>query len=296
MEEAQSRQWRVVDVIEWGKEYLARFGIENPRLNIELLLGDVICKKRLDLYLNFDRTLSRDELSRLKERVMRRSQHEPVQYIVGNAHFYGFEFELNQGCLIPRPETEFFVEVLLKEAAGSSPAPARILDVGAGSGVIAVTLAKQLPEARVTAVDVSSEALAAARRNAEKNGVGERVMFLEGDLFSPLPAGAAFDLIVSNPPYIRSGEFAGLPREVREYEPALALNAGDPEGLSFYRRIIDGARDRLVSGGILAFEVGDDRQAVDVEKLFEKTAVFSKITRFPDYNQISRAVIGRLRA
>lgn len=289
----ENRAWRVVDVIEWGKDYLNRFGIENPRLNMELLLGDVIGKKRLDLYLNFDRVLSADELARLKERVQRRSQHEPVQYIVGNTQFYGLEFELTKDCLIPRPETEFLVEIilgLLRQSPAGSPA---LADVGTGPGTIAVTLAKELPDARVYALDISAAALAVARRNAEKNGVHERITFLEGDLFSPLSPGTVFDLIVSNPPYIRSGEFAALPREVREYEPPQALAAGDPEGLSFYHRIMEAAPERLKSGGLLAFEVGDDRQAADVEKLFEKTAIFSRITRFPDYNRIGRVVIGK---
>jgi len=291
---SETRPWRVVDIIEWGKDYLGRFGIENPRLNMELLLGDVIGKKRLDLYLNFDRVLSAEELARLKERVTRRSQHEPVQYIVGNTQFYGREFALTNTCLIPRPETEFLVEVVLAQLRNPVTGPLVIADIGTGPGTIAVTLAAELPDARVSAVDISAAALAVARRNAEKLGVSGRTTFFEGDLFSPLPAGSVFDLIVSNPPYIRSGEYDSLPREVREYEPALALQAGDPAGVSFYRRIIDAAPERLKSGGILAFETGDDRQAADVEKIFEKKAVFSKITRFPDYNRIGRVVMGTI--
>lgn len=289
----EARAWRVVDVIEWGNEYLGRFGIENPRLNIELLLGDVIGKKRLDLYLNFDRLLTADELARLKERVARRSRHEPVQYIVGSTQFYGHEFELTADCLIPRPETEFLVEVILDHLKRLPAGSIAAADLGTGPGTIAVTLAKELPDAHLCAVDISAGALAVAKRNAEKNGVEGRITFLEGDLFTPVPAGAVFDLIVSNPPYIRSGEFDGLPREVREYEPATALRSGDPDGLAFYRRIIAGAPERLKPGGTLAFEVGDCRQAADVENLFEKSAVFSRITRFPDYNHIGRVVLGQ---
>lgn len=290
---AEKKLWRVVEVIEWGNDYLSRFGIQNPRLNMELLLGDVIGKKRLDLYLDFDRVLSADELARLKGCVRRRAQHEPVQYIIGNTQFYGLEFELTRDCLIPRPETECLVEIILGQLRPLPVVPLAIADIGCGPGTIAVTLAKELPDAHLLASDISAAALMVARRNAQKNGVSERITFFEGDLFSALPAGAVFDLIVSNPPYIRSGEFATLPREVREYEPTLALAAGDPAGLSFYRRIMEAAPARMKSGGLLAFEVGDDRQAADVEKLFEKTAMFSKITRFPDYNQIGRVVIGK---
>jgi len=289
------KQWRVVDIIEWGSGFLGRHEIPNPRLNIELLLGNILDKKRLDLYLSYDRVLTKGELERLKGDVQRRSRHEPVQYIIGKTEFYGIELGLTPACLIPRPETEILVDTILKRYAPGYGTEPVIADVGTGPGTIAIALAKHIPAASVYAVDISPGALSVARANARRQGVDGRIVFLEGDLCAVLPEGVVFDIIVSNPPYIRSGEFDRLPREIREYEPAGALLAGDADGNAFYEAIITGAHQRLRTGGVLAFEVGDDRQAGDVEKLFDKSSVFSTITRFPDYNNVGRVVAAEKR-
>jgi release factor glutamine methyltransferase len=184
--------------------------------------------------------------------IERRRAGEPIQYITGEAEFYGLPFHVNRDVLIPRPETEHAVEKALAPAAGF--ARPRIVDVGAGSGAIAVALAHNLPEAAVTATDLSAAALEVARGNAARNGVAERIRFLEGDLLEPV-GGEQFEIVISNPPYVAEGDRASLAVEVREYEPARALFAGE-DGLAVYRRLIPQAHGALVSGGLVVLEIG----------------------------------------
>jgi release factor glutamine methyltransferase len=181
----------------------------------------------------------------------RRLAGEPMQYITGETEFYGLPFQVNRSVLIPRPETEHLVEKVLALAAGFEKP--RILDVGTGSGAIAVALAHELPEAQVAAIDLSAAALAVARGNAERNGVAGRIRFVEGDLLAPF-AGEQFEIVVSNPPYVAESDRAQLDVEVRDYEPGLALFAGN--GLDVYRRLIPDARAALAAGGFLALEIG----------------------------------------
>ena len=215
----------------------------------------------------------------------RRLRGEPIQYITGQAEFYGLRFAVRPGVLIPRPETEHLVEEAVR-LAGGMDAP-RILDIGSGSGAIAVALAHELPGAAVTSVDISPDALAVARENAAANGV--RVRFVEGDLLGPV-AGEMFELIVSNPPYVPEGDRAELAVEVREHEPHTALFAG-ADGLGIYRRLIPEAREHLARGGWLLLEIGYG-QEVGVRSLLE-AAGYGGIEFLPDYQGIARVACGQ---
>ena len=242
----------VLEVIKKTTEFLAGKGIESPRLNAELLVGHSLGLARMQLYLQFERPLTEAELEKIRPLVRRRGQHEPLQYVLGETEFFGLKLKVDRRSLIPRPETERLVELAL--AARTSP-PSTVLDLGTGTGAIALAIAKACAEAKVTAIDVSAEALALARENAMATGLAERVDFLESDWFAALPAGATFELIVANPPYLSAEETAATAREVREFEPASALTAGE-NGLAALRRIFEQALSYLEPGGVLAVETG----------------------------------------
>jgi release factor glutamine methyltransferase len=229
-----------------------------------------------------DEPVAPDEATMLRALVERRLAGEPIQYITGETEFYGLAFCVNRDVLIPRPETEHLVE----KAAGiaSSFRAPRIVDVGTGSGAIAITLAVKLPTAQIFATDISTPALTVARHNAERHGVADRMQFLEGDLLAPV-AGKQFDLIVSNPPYVSQTDRNSLSVEVRDFEPAQALFAGS-DGLSIYRRLIPAAFNALVSGGFLALEIGHGQQAA-IEKLL-CDAGFKNAEFTPDLQGIPR--------
>lgn len=277
--------WTILKVLDWTKGYLADKGVENARLEAEWLLCEVLGLERMGLYLNFDKPLSEAELALFRGMVARRARREPLQYILGTQEFMGMEFEVSPAVLIPRHDTEALVE----EAVRCGGEARKILDIGVGSGCIAVSLARRLPDAEVCGVDKSTEALAIARRNAEKNGV--TVTFREGSLFEPF-AGERFDLIVSNPPYIPTGDLSGLQPEVRDFEPAGALDGG-PDGLAFYRVIIPAAPEYLTPGGWLLVEVGAG-QAKAVRGLFEETGRLGELFTTKDQAGIERVVGGRL--
>ncbi|HEY4743672.1 MAG TPA: peptide chain release factor N(5)-glutamine methyltransferase, partial [Desulfuromonadaceae bacterium] len=232
--------------------------------------------------LNFDRPLSEPELAAYRAMVARRAKREPLQHILGSQEFFGLEFEVTPDVLIPRHDTE----TLVTEALGRMPGARSVLDIGAGSGCIAVALAKQLPEATVVAVDISSAALAVARRNAEKHGVS--IEFLAGSLLEPV-AGRRFDLVVSNPPYIPTGDIAGLEPEVRDHEPRGALDGG-ADGLDAYRILVPAARACLNPGGWLLVEMGIC-QADAVAALFRQSG-FGEIHTARDAGAIERVVGG----
>ena len=254
----------VLEVIQRSSEFLAKKGVESPRLQIELLLSHVLKLPRLRLYLNFERTLADAELTVLRELVKRRAAREPLQHLVGSTSFCGLEIAVSRDALIPRPETELLVEHALKFLA-TVPKPTA-LDFGTGSGCLAVTLAVQCPPATLHALDISDAALALARQNAARHQVAERVTFHLGDGFAALPGGLKFDLIVSNPPYIASAEIETLEPEVRDFDPRLALDGG-ADGLDFYRRLATGAAEFLRPGGKLMLEFGDG-QAEAIGKIF----------------------------
>ena len=276
--------WTVLKVLQWTAGYFRDRGIEGGRLDAELLLSDTLQLDRVGLYLNYDRPLSAMELETFRAMVARRAKREPLQYIRGQAEFWSLPFTVNPAVLIPRPDTEVLVEEALQRLSG----PGRILDVGTGSGAIAIAIAHERPEAKVEAVDLSPAALAVARGNAEANGVAERMTFSLGDLRQL--QGAGYDLVVSNPPYIPSAELAGLMPEVREFEPLLALDGGN-DGLSAYRLLAAQAGTLLKPGGWLLLEVGIG-QAEAVTELLQVAGLVEIFTR-ADYAGVARVVGGQ---
>jgi release factor glutamine methyltransferase len=248
---------RVRELLIRGVSCLATVGIDSARLDAEVLLGDVLAMTREQLIVAGDLSLQTDLVQRFEALLQRRVQREPVAYIIGRQEFWSLDFQVTHDVLIPRPETERLIEVALLLAAQSrSDKPLRVLDIGTGSGAIAVSMAKELPSARIYATDISPSALAIARRNATLNGVVERIIFRCGDLFAALADRTGqFDLIISNPPYIRRAEIATLKPEVSQWEPRTTLDGG-ADGLDFYRRIAAYAGHFLAPNGAIALEIG----------------------------------------
>jgi len=279
----------VLEVIQKSADFLAKKGVDSPRLQVELLLAHLLKMPRMKLYLNFERTLTPQEIDELRELVKRRGQREPLQHITGSTSFCGLEITVNRHVLIPRPETELLAELgwqFLNQLQTGNKESAIALDFGTGSGCLAIALAAKSPAAIVTALDVSPEALGIAKQNAEANKILERIEFRQGDGFAALLDSEGrvtrvpdqvgdsrssslpkqFDLIVSNPPYIASAEIATLQPEVRDHDPRLALDGGT-DGLDFYRRLAAEAPAFLKPGGRLMLEFGDG-QAADLQNIF----------------------------
>ena len=247
--------WTVRKVLTWTTGKFDKEQIDAPRLTAEQLLSHVLKLDRVKLFTDLDRPLHKDELATYRALIQRRLQFEPTQYLTGEKHFYNRRFAVDARVLIPRPETELLVEAVLRLLP--KDAPSRVLDLCTGSGCIGVTLAAERPLASVWITDASAGACAVATANAETHQVAARVTVREGDLFAAIPAGATFDVIVSNPPYVKRGELPTLQKEVRK-EPVMALDGGD-DGLDFVRRIAEGSHAALKRGGWLALEIGDDQ-------------------------------------
>ncbi len=252
-------------MLEWTRGHFEKQDIDDPRLTSEILLGHVLSLPRVKLYMDLDRPLSKEELATYRALIQRRLAFEPTQYLVGFKEFYGRRFAVDKRVLIPRSETELLVEAVLHDV--KKDAPSRVLDVCTGSGCIAVTIAAERPQASVWATDLMPGAIAVAKSNAEAHQVDGRVTFFQGDLLAAVPAGTRFDVIVSNPPYVKTGELATLQKEVRQ-EPREALDGG-PEGVTLIARLVSDALPLLKSGGLLAMEIGED----------EGTAVRELLTR-----------------
>jgi release factor glutamine methyltransferase len=242
----------VLEVIQKTADFFSARGIESARLNAELLVGHALGLKRMALYLQFERVLSEAELNQIRPLVRRRGLREPLQYILGEVEFAGLRLKVDRRALIPRPETEYLVELI---GARCATAPARVLDLGTGSGALALALARQYAGAEVVGVDQSPEALSLARENADGTGLADRVNWRHGSWFSPLVAGERFELIVSNPPYLTEAETATAAPEVRDFEPLAALRAGE-EGMADLKTILTTSSGWLRSGGLLALETG----------------------------------------
>jgi release factor glutamine methyltransferase len=242
----------VLDILQKTTDFFSGKGVESARLNAELIVGHALGLKRMQLYLQFERLLTELELERIRPLVRRRGQREPLAYVLGTAEFCGLTLKADRRALVPRPETERLVELLQERC---TPAPARVLDLGTGSGCIALALAAAWPGAEVVAVDASDDALALARENGAAIGLAARVQWLKSDWFSAVPADGRFDLIVSNPPYLTAEETAAAEPEVRTYEPAAALTAAE-SGMADLRKIIAEAPRFLAPGGWLAMETG----------------------------------------
>jgi release factor glutamine methyltransferase len=259
----------ILEVIQRSTEFLAKKNVDSPRLQVELLLAHVLKMPRMKLYLNFEQILGPADLETLRELVRRRGQREPLQHILGTVSFCGLELSVNKNVLVPRPETEVLAERAWKFLAAfpAQPSP-RALDLGTGSGCLAIAMAIHAPNALVTAVDISDEALVVARENAARLQVLERIEFHKGDMLQALSDEDQFALIVSNPPYIPTAEMAALDPEVRDFDPRLALDGG-PDGLDFYRRIAAGAAPFLQAGGKVMVELNDGGADL-VSSLFDK--------------------------
>lgn len=255
-EAGRPKRWTVVELLRTTAELFQKRGIDQPRLNAELLLGAVIGLQRVELYLNHDRPISEEELERFRSVVRRRLAHEPLQYILGETEFMSLKFRVTPDVLIPRPDTETLVEWVLDNLRGRGPL--RILDIGTGAGNIAVSLAHYLPEAEVVAIDVSERAVELARENARRYIPNGRIRIEQADVLGENLSGRfgkGFDAIVSNPPYISRDEFDRLPPEVARHEPEIALREGK-EPYSYYRRIAEVAWELTHEAGEIYVEVG----------------------------------------
>ena len=275
----------VLEIIKKTTKFFAGKGVESPRLQAELLIGHALGLKRMQLYLQFERLLTEADLEKIRPLVRRRGQREPLQYILGETEFHGLRLKVDRRALIPRPETELLLAAAL--AACSTPL-ARALDLGTGSGAIALAIAKEIPSAVVIGVDVSDEALALARENAIGLGLADRVTFLKSSWFAALPMDARFDLIIANPPYLSAEETAATAPEVHGHEPALALTAADG-GLADLRTILAGAPAFLVSGGLLALETGITQHA-ELTAL-ARASGYTRVESRPDLTGRDRIVL-----
>jgi len=262
--------WTVRRLLEWTTGFFTRKEVDAPRLSAELLLAHVLNSPRIKLYTDYERPLTEDNLTRFRDLVKRAGEQEPIAYLTGKGHFFSLEFDVGPGVLIPRPDTETLVENVLQTVRNTvgleSP---RILDLCTGSGCIACALAVRIKTANVTAIDISEAALAFATKNAERLGVSGRVQILQGDLYEPLKSvidPQPFNMIVANPPYIPTTELATLDRNVRDYEPKLALDGG-PDGLAPHRRIMEGAAYRLLPGGTIYLEIAHDQGDIALEMM-----------------------------
>ena len=283
----------VLEAIQRSTEFLAKKGVESPRLQTELLLADLLQLPRMQLYLNFERSLTPPEVESLRQLVKRRGQREPLQHILGTTSFCGLEIAVNRHVLIPRPETELLAErgwTFLNNLSTLNPQPSTVLDFGTGSGCLAIAVAHHCPTARVEAIDLSSPALALARENAARLGVADRIQFREGNGFAAVPVGIRFDLVLSNPPYIPTAEIATLQPEVRDFDPSAALDGGR-EGLDFYQRLATEAAPFLKPGGRLMLEFGDGQAARVGEILQQQKWIVEALQE--DYNHTPRIVIAR---
>jgi release factor glutamine methyltransferase len=256
----------VLEVIQRSTEFLVKKGVDSPRLQVELLLAHVLKLPRLKLYLNFERKLAEAELETVREMVKRRGNREPLQHVLGSVSFCGLEIKVNRHVLVPRPETELLAERAWQFLTVRNTRPLSVLDLGTGSGCLAIAMAVHCPTAQIEALDISATALALARENAAANGVAERIRFHSGDGFAALPTAPAFDLIVSNPPYIPSAEIETLAPEVRDHDPRVALDGG-ADGLNFHRRLTAEAASHLRPEGRIMLEFGDG-QAERIRQLF----------------------------
>jgi len=281
-----------LDILNKAVDRLRSEGIDRPRTNAELLLGAVLHAKKIDLYLGRDRVLTPQQTDRFNEFIRERVSGRPLQYIVGSTEFFGLEFQVNESVLIPRPETETLVETVI-ELLKDRPEP-KIIDLGTGSGAIAISLAKNVSGSSVFATDISPDALKVAEQNARMNKVADQIDFLCGDLFEPLKdrkLEGVVDCVASNPPYVSQEEFERLPEEVRDYEPVVALKTGE-EGMSFHSKIIGNSLDFVRQNGILIMEVGLG-QAAQVAGLIGDRKEFKDAEIKKDLGGIERVVLAR---
>lgn len=291
----QTEEWTIGRLLAWTTKFLKERGADSPRLDAELLLAEACGRKRIELYTSFEETPPDAVRTAFRELVRRRAEGTPVAYLLGRREFYSLSFRVTSDVLIPRPETEFLLIRLLDLARKREiDAPVEIVDIGAGSGILAICAAKELPRARVTAVDISPAALAVARDNAADHGMTERIAFVEGDLLGGLPDEQRFDFVVSNPPYITTAEMATLAVDVAKHEPRIALEAG-PRGTEIMERLIPEAAARLRPGGWLLMEISPQLSAA-VTELIASDGRFEPATISKDLAGLARVAQARRRS
>ncbi|HTY24762.1 MAG TPA: peptide chain release factor N(5)-glutamine methyltransferase [Desulfomonilaceae bacterium] len=282
-------QWTIAAVLNWTTQYLSSRGITTPRLDAEILLAHCLNVDRLYLYLNLDRPLLPHERSQYRDAVRRRALREPVALITGKKEFWSISLRIVPGVLIPRPETETLVEAVLQEIReNASP---RVLEIGTGSGAVAVAVAKENSGAQVLATDINPVAVETARWNAKEAGVEASVQFVATDLFDSVRPGPCFDVICSNPPYVPSDVIPTLAPEIRNFEPLRSLDGGS-DGLDTIRKLAAHARDYLKGSGALILEIGEGQEAA-VETILRSVAGFSQVRIFRDLSGKARVVKGK---
>ncbi len=308
------QDWSIQKLLIWVTEHLTNKGIDSPRLSAELLLSYVLGLKRIELYTNFDKHVSKQQLDKLHDLVKRAGQHDPIAYLTGKTEFYSLQLEVSPDCMIPRPETELLVEraveflrtrpvrnsvknkMTQKEeiSNGGRIGTQFVCDLCTGCGCIAVAIAKNFPSARIIATDISASALDVAAQNIEKHNLKEKITLLRGDLFDALVPQLdvdKFDLIVCNPPYVSAAEYEKLNKNIKDYEPRLALYAGE-DGLDIYRRLIEKVDEFLKPDAALMLEIGYD-QGPAVKELLEQTDAFTEIKIEKDFHDNNRIVTAR---
>ena len=277
--------WRIIDLINWGEKYLKEKSIENSRVEIELFLQHLLNCKRIDLYLQFETIVEPESLAVLRKWITRRINNEPIQYILGSSEFYGRPFIVNKNVLIPRPETEILIDISLEELKNvNNPT---ILDIGTGSGCIAITIALEIPLSTIIAIDIDERAIAVAKNNIEVHGV-ENIEFVVADIFHEKINKKA-DVLISNPPYIAKKEVPDLMKDVKNYEPLIALTDNN-DGLMFYRKIAEIIPSILKENGAAIMEVGIEDHPDRVENIFREEG-FGEIKTKLDLNKDKRAIV-----
>ena len=285
--------WTITKLLNWITDYLTQKKVDSPRLSAELLLSDVLGMKRIELYMHFDKPVEQVKLDALRGLVKRAGEQEPIGYLVGRTEFYSLEMAVCKDCLIPRSETETLVEraiEFLRTRTGSQ----YVLDLCTGCGCIAIAIAKNYPDIKVIATDISDAALSVAAQNVEKHKLSDKITLLSGDLFEPIIRqldDPAFDLIVSNPPYVSEPEFEELDKNVKDYEPHLALKGGF-DGLAVYRRITDQVSNFLKPDAALMMEIGY-AQGTAIRHKLESTGLFASITIEKDLSNNDRIAIAK---
>lgn len=269
--------WTVIDILKWTINFFEKKGIENPRFETEYILSHSLNLNRLDLYLKYDMPLSVAERDKIKKTILRRLNKEPLQYIFNRVNFFGYNLYVDENVLIPRPETEYLVDRIINENRDINS----ILEIGTGSGAIAIALKKSFPQSNVIATDISDNVLSIAKQNAANNEV--KIDFIKSDIYENVTNN--FDIIVSNPPYISAAEYETLDKEVKKYEPEIALKAPE-NGLYYYKSILNSAKKYLKQGGKVYFEIGY-KQAEEIKE-YALTKGFQKIEIDKDLNEYDR--------
>jgi release factor glutamine methyltransferase len=285
--------WTIQKLLTWITDYLTQKKVDSPRLSAELLLSDVLAMKRIELYMHFDKAVEQEKLDTLRGLVKRAGESEPIGYLVGRTEFYSLELAVCPDCLIPRPETELLVEraiEFLRARTGNQ----HVLDLCTGCGCIAIAIAKNFSDVKIIATDISDGALATAAKNVQKHKLEDKITLLSGDLFEPIIRQidiAPFDLIISNPPYVSELEFEKLEKNVKDYEPRIALHGG-ADGLDVYRRIVAEVDKFLKPDASLMMEIGY-AQGTAVRELLEKKDLFASVAIEKDLSNNDRIAIAK---